>query len=158
MHQVSAKILLASWMWAQWLSSSIWKPLRGPLSDWPLAVCDEETVDGNEDYIASDVVSRSGFTENYLIYFNPRHRWYYLSRQKATELVLFRQADTQFPELKGKKWKICCGLRPHVDSFRCSSQRVSEFSKRSERNSPREHWDEGVPLLLRSFSIFFTVI
>ena len=64
-------------------------------------MCDESSVDLQADFIASDVVSRTGFSENYLIYFNPRQKWYYLSKQKPTELVLFRQADTKYPHLKG---------------------------------------------------------
>lgn len=82
--------------------NSAWKPLQGPLTDWPLAVCDEKTVDLELDYIASDAVTRTGFTENHLIYFNPNQKWYYLSQQKPTELVLFRQTDTKYPLLKGE--------------------------------------------------------
>jgi len=73
---------------------NIWKPLWGPLTDWPLAVCDAESVDPT-DLVASDVVTRTGFTENALVYFNPRHEWYYLNGQIASELVIFRQADTR---------------------------------------------------------------
>lgn len=82
-------------------SHSIWKPLWGPLTDWPLAICDSESVKAT-DLIASDIVYRTGYTENTLVYFNPRHEWYYLSDQKPSELMIFRQADTQVASQIGK--------------------------------------------------------
>ena len=79
---------------------SIWKPLRGPLTDWPLAFCDAESVNVETDLIAADVVSRTGYTENFLVYYNPKHQWYYLSEQKPTELSIFCQGDTKFVDEK----------------------------------------------------------
>src|SRR5277367_5207993 len=79
---------------------SIWKPLRGPLSDWPLALCDAESVNYETDLIAADIVSRTGYTENFQVYYNPNHRWYYLGGQKPTELALFCQGDTKFVDRK----------------------------------------------------------
>ncbi|KAF1810426.1 putative CmcJ-like methyltransferase [Eremomyces bilateralis CBS 781.70] len=73
---------------------NIWKPLRGPLTDWPLTVCDVQTLDVERDCVATDVVTRDGFTENYQIYYNPEHRWYYLNKQMPDELIAFRQTDT----------------------------------------------------------------
>jgi len=73
---------------------NIWKPLRGPLTDWPLALCDTTTVE-EQDYIDADAVARLGFTENRQVYYNPKHVWYYLSKQLPSELLVFRQADTE---------------------------------------------------------------
>jgi len=80
---------------------NVWKPLRGPITDWPLGVCDERSTDIQRDYIAADVVARDRFTENYQVFFNPNQRWYYLSLQEAREVMIFRQMDTKFPWLKG---------------------------------------------------------
>jgi hypothetical protein len=44
--------------------------------------------------MATDVVTRTGFTENYQIYHNEEHMWYYLSGQMADEVMVFRQTDT----------------------------------------------------------------
>jgi hypothetical protein len=76
------------------IGNSIWKPLYGPLTNWPLALCDAQTVNLEEDCIATDVVTRIGWTENYQVYTNPHYRWYYLNNQEADELALFRQCDT----------------------------------------------------------------
>jgi len=87
---------------------NIWKPLRGPLTDWPLAFCDAESVNVETDLIAADVVSRTGYTENFLVYYNPKHQWYYLSGQKPTELSIFCQGDTKFVDEKSVPH---CGFR-----------------------------------------------
>jgi len=47
-----------------------------------------------KDCMATDVVTREGFTENYQIYHNEVHRWYYLNNQLADEVIVFRQTDT----------------------------------------------------------------
>jgi len=95
-------------------SYSIWKPLRGPLADWPLALCDAESVNYEADLIAADVVSRTGYTENIQVYYNPKHQWYYLSGQKSTELAIFCQGDTNYVD---RKCVPHCGFRnPLSDS------------------------------------------
>jgi hypothetical protein len=81
---------------------SVWKPLRGPVSDWPLAVCDVQTVDTERDCMATDVVTRTGFTENYQIYHDEGHLWYYLNQQLADEVVIFRQTDTDEKSATGE--------------------------------------------------------
>lgn len=76
----------------QWIS--VWKPLRGPLFDWPLAVCDGNTVDRAKDLEPQDIVDQHEVLENVHVYHRDAHRWYYLSGQQDSELLIFRQADT----------------------------------------------------------------
>jgi hypothetical protein len=64
------------------------------VTDWPLAVCDARTVNLERDCIALDVVSRDFYTENYQLYPNDNYKWYYLNNQKADEVMIFRQTDT----------------------------------------------------------------
>jgi hypothetical protein len=79
---------------------SVWKPLFGPLNDWPLALCDASTVDAANDLVEVDHVYRmpdgkSGrLVENYAVYHSQRHRWYYLSEQSPDEILVFRQVDS----------------------------------------------------------------
>lgn len=77
---------------------TIWKPLHGPLSDWPLAVCDGTTVDPSTDLEPQDIVDRDEVLENVHVYHRPTHQWYYLSGQQASELLIFRQADTRYKD------------------------------------------------------------
>ena len=74
--------------------SSVWKPLRGPIHDWPLAVCDAESVD-KRDLSPADVVSLEQAIENMVVHYNPKQQWYYLSNQLPNELLIFRQADSE---------------------------------------------------------------
>ena len=74
---------------------SIWKPLYGPLTDWPLSVCDSRSISVPRDCIATDVVEREGFTENYQVYYHEDMQFCYLSGQLASEVILFRQTDTE---------------------------------------------------------------
>ena len=76
----------------QWIN--VWKPLRGPLYDWPLAVCDASTVDAATDLEPADLLYPDYVTENAQVYFSPGARWWYLSGQRTDELVVFKQADT----------------------------------------------------------------
>jgi hypothetical protein len=73
---------------------TIWKPLRGPLYDYPLALCDKQSVDVRKDLEPQDIVDRDEVLENVHVYHRKKHAWYYLNGQKDTELLIFRQADT----------------------------------------------------------------
>ncbi len=70
--------------------------------DWPLAMCDAETVDHINDLIPCDIVGRAVYTENLQVYHNPRQEWHYLSGQLPSELMVFRQSDTAQHDFKGK--------------------------------------------------------
>ena len=74
---------------------SAWRPLFGPLRDYPLAVCDYSSVDPERDYeLSDDVYEDFGVDENYFVYHKPGHKWYYVSDQGPTEILLFRQYDS----------------------------------------------------------------
>ncbi|KAL8811536.1 MAG: hypothetical protein Q9200_001728 [Gallowayella weberi] len=72
---------------------NVWKPLRGPLRDWPLALCDAASVQTDQ-LVAADAVFKSKVTENLQVHYDAGHRWYYLEDQKPSELLVFRQADS----------------------------------------------------------------
>lgn len=76
----------------QWIN--IWKPLRGPLYDWPLAFCDAATVNPTADFEHTDLLYPEYVTENCQVYFNPDTKWCYLSGQETDELIVFKQSDT----------------------------------------------------------------
>ena len=73
---------------------NIWRPIRGPVLDTPLAVCDARTVSA-ADLVASEVryPKRSG--EICLMVHSPRHRWHYYSNMKRHEALVFKQYDSQ---------------------------------------------------------------
>jgi hypothetical protein len=86
---------------------TIWKPLRGPLHDYPLALCDKQSVDDEKDFEPQDIVDRDEVLENVHVYHRKRHAWCYLEGQEDTELLIFRQADTL---QKGFGKLFCCDM------------------------------------------------
>jgi hypothetical protein len=73
---------------------SVWKPLKGPLRDWPLAVCDATTVNQVDELVASDTVFANISRENMMVHYSEKHQWVYISDQMPDELLLFRQVDS----------------------------------------------------------------
>lgn len=74
---------------------SIWKPLRGPLTDWPLGVCDVRTVDADKDILEATILHETYVNHNCQVHFNPEQQWYYLRNQEPDELMVFRQFDSR---------------------------------------------------------------
>jgi hypothetical protein len=72
---------------------NVWRPIRGPLEDSPLAVCDARSVAG-DDLVASDLIYRERVGETYQVKFNPAHRWFYAPRMNADEVILIKSYDS----------------------------------------------------------------
>ncbi|KFY66848.1 hypothetical protein V496_01907 [Pseudogymnoascus sp. VKM F-4515 (FW-2607)] len=72
---------------------NIWKPLRGPLRSWPLALCDLRSL-SREDVITFDEVHTTAVLESQQVVYNPSQKWYYLSDQEPNELIVFKSMDT----------------------------------------------------------------
>jgi hypothetical protein len=73
------------------------------LHDYPLALCDFRSLDPEKDLEPQDIVDRDEVLENVHVYHRPQHKWHYLSGQRDSELLVFRQADTharKFGEFK----------------------------------------------------------
>ena len=73
---------------------NIWRPIRGPLLDTPLAVCDAATVKP-EQLVASDLVYPTRVGETYSVKFDPAHRWFYVPRMRADEALLLKCYDSR---------------------------------------------------------------
>ena len=72
---------------------NIWRPIRGPLLDTPLAVCDAATVKP-EQLVASDLVYPNRVGETYSVTYDPAHRWFYVPRMQPDEALLLKCSDT----------------------------------------------------------------
>lgn len=75
--------------------SSAWKPLRGPVRDWPLALCDTSSVSELDDLVPMDNIFPQYPIENSQVYHRSDHKWYYMANQLSSELLIFRQADSK---------------------------------------------------------------
>jgi hypothetical protein len=73
---------------------NLWRPIRGPLLDSPLAVCDARTVKP-EQLVASDLVYQNRVGETYSVKFDPEHRWYYVPQMQTDEALLLKCYDSK---------------------------------------------------------------
>jgi hypothetical protein len=72
---------------------NLWRPIRGPLEDAPLAVCDAQSVAPN-DLVTAELVYPDRTGEYYLTRFNPRQRWFYAPSMEANEALLIKCFDS----------------------------------------------------------------
>jgi hypothetical protein len=73
---------------------NLWRPIRGPLQDAPLAVCDARTVKFDE-LVGSDLVYPNRVGETYSVKYNPEHRWFYVPEMTADEILLLKCFDSE---------------------------------------------------------------
>jgi len=71
----------------------VWRPLSGPVVDWPLGVCDTSSVDESLDLVATDNVWSHSVAETYTLFHNPNHSWYFVSNQTSEDVLLFKGFD-----------------------------------------------------------------
>jgi hypothetical protein len=72
---------------------NVWRPIRGPVQDSPLALCDARTF-SDDDLIASDLVYPQLRGETSAVEYKPGHRWYYFSDMQPDEALLIRVHDS----------------------------------------------------------------
>ena len=72
---------------------NVWRPIRGPVLDSPLALCDARSFT-DDDLIASDLVYNHVRGETSSVAYRPGHRWYYFSDMQPDEVVLIRVHDS----------------------------------------------------------------
>ena len=72
---------------------NVWRPIRGPVLDSPLALCDATSFT-DADLVPSDLVYRDRVGEITSVRFNPTHRWYYFSRMQPDEALLIKCHDS----------------------------------------------------------------
>ncbi|KAL6691219.1 hypothetical protein J3F84DRAFT_397748 [Trichoderma pleuroticola] len=85
----------------RWQAINVWKPIKGPLDDWPLGLCDSRSVNFKNDTISGDIVFDDFVTENLQIFPNPAFRWYYLPDQNTWESLIFKSADSDKTAIQG---------------------------------------------------------
>ncbi len=73
---------------------NLWRSIRHPVLDTPLAVCDARTV-AADDLVASDILYPARSGEIYLAHYNPCHQWSYFSAMNRDEILVFKQFDSK---------------------------------------------------------------
>jgi hypothetical protein len=72
---------------------NLWRPIKGPVYDAPLVICDATSVDA-QDLTASDLVFPDRNGEIYLLTYNPAHRWFYVPAMRTDEVLLLKCYDS----------------------------------------------------------------
>lgn len=72
---------------------NLWRPIRAPLQDTPLAMCDAQSV-GENDLVATDLIYPNRNGETYSVKFNPQHRWVYFPEMRTDEVLLLKCYDS----------------------------------------------------------------
>jgi len=72
---------------------NVWKPIRGPVREAPLAICDARTLQPG-DLVPTDLRYRERTGEVYSLTFNPTHRWFYYPDMRAHEALVFKCFDS----------------------------------------------------------------
>ncbi|WP_027579475.1 CmcJ/NvfI family oxidoreductase [Bradyrhizobium sp. Ai1a-2] len=73
---------------------NLWRPIRGPLRDAPLAMCDGQSVTPG-DLIASDLIYPNRRGETYSVKYNANHRWFYFPEMTPDEALLLKCYDSE---------------------------------------------------------------
>lgn len=73
---------------------NVWRPIKGPLEDAPLALCDAKTI-AAEDLVPSDLIYRDKVGETYAFTHSAAHRWYYFPKMERDEVVLIKCYDSK---------------------------------------------------------------
>lgn len=72
---------------------NVWRPISGPVMEWPLAVCDARSME-QKDFVATYRLYPDRTGEIYTITYNPNHRWYYFPKMERNEVVLLKGFDS----------------------------------------------------------------
>jgi hypothetical protein len=72
---------------------NVWRPIRGPVQDAPLALADAQSVEA-ADFVATDLIYPDRTGEIYYVKFNPSHRWFYASAMREHEVTLIKCFDS----------------------------------------------------------------
>jgi hypothetical protein len=73
---------------------NLWRPIKSPVLDAPLAVCDARSV-APQDLIASDLIFRDRRGETYNLIYNPGQRWFYAPEMRTDEVLLLKCFDSR---------------------------------------------------------------
>lgn len=77
----------------RWVQLNIWRPITGPLTTLPLAVCDGRSV-RPECYVHTPLVRPDFESEFLTLAHDPKQRWSYLPGMTRDEVIVFKNYDS----------------------------------------------------------------
>ena len=91
---------------------NVWRSIRGPVLDTPLAVCDARSVSPN-DLVAAEVRYPGRVGEIYLATHSPYHAWSYFDCMGRDEALVLKQFDSD-PEIPARFTPHAAFDHPHA--------------------------------------------
>ncbi|CAF3710780.1 unnamed protein product [Rotaria sp. Silwood1] len=113
-------------LWKRFQVINVWRPLKNPVYDYPLAVADFRSIHVLNDLIPTTLVYPPPLPngETYSLVHNPQHRWYYWSKMTPDEVMLLKCYDSASRALSMVKTSAAqvdktllsdvAGLTPHT--------------------------------------------
>ncbi|MCY4390238.1 MAG: CmcJ/NvfI family oxidoreductase [Desulfurellaceae bacterium] len=81
------------WLQHRFAVINVWRPIRGPVQDAPLAVCDAASMT-QDDFNETDLKYEDRTGEVYSVSHNPNHRWFYFPQMERNEAMLLKCYDS----------------------------------------------------------------
>ncbi len=79
---------------------NVWRPMKGPVETWPLALCDANTV-STADLVVTERRARERTGEIYQLTYSADHRWFYFPLMQRDEALVFVCYDSEKQGLAG---------------------------------------------------------
>ncbi|KAK3350474.1 hypothetical protein B0H65DRAFT_545598 [Neurospora tetraspora] len=108
---------------------NVWRPLRHPVANYALAVCDGSTVQP-QNLVAVDHVRKNYEGEGLYPLYDQGMKWYYLNRQTKDEVLFFKTYDSA----EGVKARCC----PHTSFKQSSGEQPVQEAGDCSNATPRE--------------------
>jgi len=74
---------------------NVWRPIRGPVQDWPLAVADYSTLNPLTDLQPTDLIYPNRTGETYSVRYGPHQKWYYIKDQQPDDVILLKCYESE---------------------------------------------------------------
>lgn len=69
---------------------NLWRPIRVPAHDWPLALCDYRSIDVEKDLVPVTLKYPDRDGETFGVNYNPNHKWKYVRGLTPEEFILIK--------------------------------------------------------------------
>jgi len=73
---------------------SLWRPINGPIQNWPLAVCDGNTLPEDNLVLTERIRTRDKAIARFVVH-SPSIKWYYQSGMEDDSLLVLKNYDSQ---------------------------------------------------------------
>jgi len=74
---------------------NVWRPIRGPVVDYPLAVADYRSIKPESDLQATDLIYPHRNGETYSVRFGEHQKWYFIGNQQPDDVILLKCYESE---------------------------------------------------------------